>query len=91
VRWIAAFFAAAIERRLVGDQNAVFLYSDSAGEDKHIDDSPAGGVRHAVEIAADADHAFMRGASLQSEHRLIGRKRQRPTSALTKSRSPDAV
>jgi hypothetical protein len=34
-------------------------------------------IRHAVEIDADADHAFMRGPMFEPENRLIGRKRQR--------------
>jgi hypothetical protein len=43
----------------------------------NIKDTPAGRVRDAVEIAANTNHTFLRGAPFESEHRLIGHERQR--------------
>jgi len=77
MRRIETLLAAAFERRMCGDQLAVFEDADGVGEDMDFEDAPPGGVRHAVEIAADADHAFMRGASFEPRHRLIGHGWQR--------------
>src|SRR5690606_15455817 len=40
----------------------------SLGERVHLDRAPAGGVGHAVEVAADADHALSGDPSLQAQH-----------------------
>jgi hypothetical protein len=39
-------------------------------------DAPSRGVGHAVEIAADADHAFVRSPPLEPQHRPVGRDGQ---------------
>ena len=64
-------------RRMAGDERAVFEDADRVGEDVDVEDPAPRRVRHAVEIAADADHAFVRGAPLQSEDGLVWRQRQR--------------
>ena len=73
---IETLFATALERRMGGDQRAILEDADGVGEDMDIEDASPGRVRDAVEIAADADHAFMRGAALKPKHCLIGRGRQ---------------
>ncbi len=50
---------AAIQNRMSGDQHAVFKYPHLIGERVHFDDPLPRRVGDAVEIAADAHHAFM--------------------------------
>ncbi len=54
--WIETFLAAPLKRRMGGDQRAILEDADGVGEDMNIKDASARRVRHAVEIAADADH-----------------------------------
>jgi hypothetical protein len=51
---------------------AVLEDADLVRQDVHIEDAPPCGVRHAVEIAADAHHAFMRSSPLEAEHGSVG-------------------
>ena len=73
---IETFFAAAFEGRMSGDQYAVLEDADGVGEDMNIEDASPGCVRDAVEIAADADHAFVGSAPFETKHRLIRGGRQ---------------
>jgi hypothetical protein len=57
-------------------QDAALQDADFVGGDMDVEDPPPRGVRHAVEIAADAHRAFMRGPALQTQHRPIGGARQ---------------
>ena len=54
-----AALVAAFEHGMAGDQLAGFVDPDLIGERMHLEDTPAGGVGHAVIVAADADHALM--------------------------------
>ena len=55
---------------------AVFEDLHLVGERVHLDDPLPGGIGNAVEIAADAHHAFMGDPPFQLEHRAEGRERQ---------------
>ena len=68
---IKALLAAPFQRGVGGDERAVLEDANRIGEDVDVEDPTSRRVRHAVEIAADAHHAFVRGAPLQSEHRPI--------------------
>ena len=68
---------AAIEDRVGGDQAAVFEDLHLVGERVHLDDPLPGGIRNAVEIAADAHHPFMGDPPFQFEHRAERGERQR--------------
>jgi len=59
MRGIETFFAASFERRVGRDQGAVFEYPDGIGEYVNVQDTPARRIRHAIEIAAYTDHAFV--------------------------------
>ena len=71
MRRIEPLFAAPFERRMTGDERAVLEDADRVGEDVDVENAAARRVRHAVEIAADADHAFVRHAPFEPENRLI--------------------
>ena len=68
---IKALLAAPFQRRVGGDERAVLEDANRVGENMDVEDPTSRRVRHAVEIAADAHHAFVRGAPLKSEHRPI--------------------
>ena len=70
---IKALLAAPFQRGVGGDERAVLEDANRIGEDVDVEDPTSRRVRHAVEIAADAHHAFC-SAPLQSEHRLYGRR-----------------
>ena len=50
---------------------------DLVGERMHLEDASAGGVGHAVEVAADADHALVGDAPFEPEDRAERHQRQR--------------
>ena len=50
--------------------------ADLVSENVDVEDAPLGRVGHAVEIAADADHALVRSSPLEPQHRPVGRGRQ---------------
>lgn len=77
MRRIEAPVTAAFERDMARDENAIFEDLDRVGEDMDIEHAPAGGVRNAVEVATDADHAFVGGAPFEPQDRLVWRQRQR--------------
>ena len=54
-----AALVAAFEHGMAGDQLAGFVDPDLIGERMHLEDTPAGGVGHAVGVAADADRALV--------------------------------
>jgi hypothetical protein len=58
--------SSAIEDRMGGDQGAVLEYLHLFGERVHLDDPLPGCIGNAVEIAADAHHAFMGDPSAHS-------------------------
>ena len=68
----------ALQHRMGGDQRAVLEDADLVGQGVHLDHAPAGGVGHAVEVAADADHALARDPPLQPQHRAERGQWQRP-------------
>ena len=71
-----ATLVAAFEHRMDGNQPVGFEDANLVGQTVHLDNAFAGGVRHAVEIAADADHALMRDPPLKLEHGAEGHQRQ---------------
>jgi len=68
MRRIEPLLAASLQREVRGDERAVLEDTDFVGEHVHVEDAPARGVGDAVEIAADAHHAFMRSSPLEAEH-----------------------
>ena len=73
---IETLLVTTFERRMAGDQPSVLKDANRVDQDMNIENAPARRVRHAVEIAADADHALMRDPAFELEHRPIGSKRQ---------------
>ena len=67
---------AALQDGMGGDQRAVLEDADLLGQRVHLDRAAACRVRHAVEVAADADHAVARDAALEPQHRPERRQRQ---------------
>ena len=53
-----------------GDQDAVLEDAHLAGVVLHLDDAPAGGVRHTLEVAGDGDHAVAADAEFDGEGAL---------------------
>ena len=81
MRGIEPLFASPVERRMTGDERAVLEDADRTGQYMDVQNPPTRRVRHAVQIAADADHAFVRYPTFEPEHRLVRRKRERPQGA----------
>ena len=77
MRRIETRLVTAFEGKMAGDNHAVLEDTDFVGEDVDIEDATARGVRHAVEIAAEAHHPLMRDAPFELENRSVGRERQR--------------
>jgi hypothetical protein len=75
MRRVDTRLVAALERNMDGDNRAVFEDADLIGADVDVEDAPTGRVRHAVEIAGNAYHAFVRDAAFELEYRPIGRER----------------
>jgi len=71
-----AALVAPLQNGMGGDQGAGFKYPDLIGQRVHFNDPLSGRVGHAVKIAADAHHAFMRDAPFQLQERAEGRQRQ---------------
>ena len=67
---------AAFQHGMGGDQPVRLEDADLVGQAVHLDDAFAGGIGHAVEIAADADHALMRDPPLELEHGAERHQRQ---------------
>lgn len=69
---------AAFQNQVGGDQRPIFedLHLVRQGVDLHH--PSARGVRHAVEVAADADHAVAGYPPLKAQHGPERRQRQRP-------------
>src|SRR6266446_10143851 len=72
-RWhlaVARFHAAlmaSFQHGMSGDQPAVLEDADLVGQRVDLDDPTTRGIGHAVEIAADAHHAFVGDAPLKLE------------------------
>ena len=66
---VEPLLATPLQRRVRGDQHAVLEDADLVGEDMDVEDAPTRRVGHAVEIAANAHHAFVRGALFQPQDR----------------------
>jgi hypothetical protein len=64
---VDAGLIATFERSVDGDQSRVLEDADLVGEDVDVEDATTGGVRHAVEIAGNAHHSFMRDAPFELE------------------------
>jgi hypothetical protein len=65
VKGIEPLLAAPLKRRLRSDKDSVLENADFVSENMDVEHTPARRVGHAVENAADADHAFVRGAPFQ--------------------------
>ena len=74
--WRDPALIAALQHGMRGDQSAVFEDPHLIGQRVHFDDPLPGRIGNAVEIAADAHHAFMRDPPFQLEHRAERRQRQ---------------
>ena len=61
---------------MAGDERAILEDTDGISKHVNVENPTPRRIRHAVEIAADADHAFMRHAAFETKRRLVGRKRQ---------------
>ncbi len=68
---------APLERRVTGNESAGLEDADLIGKNMNVEDAAAGRVRHAVEIAADAHHAFVGDPPFEFENRPIRGERQR--------------
>ena len=64
---------AAFHHGMHGDRRPVLENAQLAGVDPDFQGALAGGVRHAVEIAADGDHAFVADAALDGRRRVARR------------------
>ena len=73
MRRIEPFLAPSLQRSVGGNERPVFEDADLVGENMHVEHAPPGRVGHAVAVAADADHAFVRGAPLEAQHCPVGR------------------
>ena len=69
--------AAAVEHRMDGDDLAVLEDTDLGGGAVHFDQAAARAIGHAVEIAADRDHAVAGDAPLEPQDALERARQQR--------------
>ena len=69
--------SASLEHGMGGDLTPLLEDVHLAGQRMHLDGAFAGAVGHAVEIAADGDHAVTGDAPLQPQYRLERPSRQR--------------
>jgi hypothetical protein len=76
MRRIEPLFTPSFQRRMGRNKRPVLEDADLVGENVDVEHSPPGRVGHAVEIAADADHAFMRSTPLEPQHCPVGNGRQ---------------
>ena len=76
MRGIETCLVSPFQGDVAGDEGAGFEDADLVGEYVNVENAPARGIRHAVEIAADAHHALVGDAALELEYRPIGGKRQ---------------
>src|SRR6185437_13919113 len=76
VRRIEPLLAPSFERGVGRNKRSVFEDADLVSENVDLEHAPPRRVGHAVEIAADTDHALMRSAPLESQHRPVRRSRQ---------------
>ena len=65
---------AAFENGMGSDQRAVLEDAHLLGQRVHLHDPAPGGVRHAVEITSDADHALPADAPLELQDRTERRQ-----------------
>lgn len=63
--WLDMTLVPVFESRMGGNQCAVLEDAQLFGQRVYLDDTAPGGVGHAVEIAADADHALPADTSLE--------------------------
>ena len=73
MRGIEPLLATTFERSVDRYERPVLKDANGVGENVNVEDAPACGVGHAVEIAADADHALVGSAPLQAQDGLIWR------------------
>ncbi len=67
---------APFEYGMDGDQPIRLEDADLVGQAVHLDDAFAGGIGHAVEIAANADHALVRDSPFELKHGAERHQRQ---------------
>src|SRR5258708_4758383 len=72
-----AALVASFQHGMSGDQPAVLEDPDLVGQGVDLDDPATRGIRHAVEIAADAHHAFVRDPPLELEDGVERHQRER--------------
>ena len=73
---IEPLLTASFQRGVDCNECFVFEDTDLVGKNVDVEDAPPRRVGHAVEIAADADHAFMRSTPLEPQHCPVGNGRQ---------------
>ena len=66
------------EHGMAGDQMTNLEDLDFVGQGLDLDHAPPCGVRHAVDVAADVDHALARDAAFEPEDRAERHQGQRP-------------
>jgi len=71
-----ATLVASLQHWMDRDEVAILEDADLVGEGVNFDGASAGRIRHAVGIAADADHALARDAAHQAKHSAEWRHRQ---------------
>ena len=69
---------AALQHGMGANQLALLEDADLISQGVDLDHAPAGGIGHAVEVAADTDHAVARDPPLQPQDGPEGGQRQRP-------------
>ena len=74
---IETFLITTFERAMVGNERAVLEDLDVICEHMYVEDAAACRVGYAVEIAADAHHAFVRDAPFKLEDRAVWDEWQR--------------
>ena len=72
MRRIEPFLASSFQRSVGRNKRSIFEDADLVGENVDLDGASPRGVGHAIEIAADADHAVMEDPPLESQHRPEG-------------------
>ena len=75
--WLHTALVTSFENRMLGDQLTVLEDLDLVREGVDFDHPAPGDIGHAVEVAANADHALARDTAFEPEDRAEGSERQR--------------
>ena len=87
MRRIEPFLASSFQRGVGRNELPVFEDTDFIGENVHFEDAPSRGAGHTVEIAANADHAFVRSPPLEPQQRPVGRDGKAFSDALSSAKA----